>query len=89
MLVEARLPGQTLGWSGLIPPHVYTLKAVAAMETELLVLPRSSLLSHFSDHPRVGYTVLSNLAMTIGERLQLFQTIWVREMQRTVGSRSG
>ena len=25
-----------------------------------------------------------NLAAVIGERLQLFQTMWLREMQRTV-----
>jgi hypothetical protein len=34
----------------------------------------------------VGYAVSLNLAAVIGERLQLFQAMWLREMQRTVES---
>ena len=29
VLVEERQPGQTVGWSALIPPHRFTLKATA------------------------------------------------------------
>ena len=34
VLVEERLPGQMLGWSALIPPHRFTLKAIAPLESE-------------------------------------------------------
>ena len=37
ILVEERVAGQTLGWSALIPPHRFTLKATAQIDTELLV----------------------------------------------------
>ena len=86
--VEERLPNQLLGWSGLIPPFVYTLQAVTAEDSDLLYLPRGDLLELFSRKPEVGYRVVSNLAATVGDRLQLFQTMWVREMQRSIGKRS-
>ena len=32
----------------------------------------------------VGFTIAQNLAVVIGHRLHLFQTMWLREMQRAV-----
>lgn len=86
--VEERLPGQLLGWSALIPPHRFTLQAMAVEPTELLVLPRKGLEDVFSSRPDLGYAVLANLAKVIGQRLQVFQTMWIREMQRALESRS-
>jgi CRP/FNR family cyclic AMP-dependent transcriptional regulator len=86
--VEERLPGQTVGWSALIPPHRFTLKATAPLETEVLAIGRAALLDHFTSHPHVGYVVISNLASVIGQRLQVFQAMWLREMQRVIELRS-
>ncbi len=82
--VEERTPGQTVGWSALIPPYRFTLTAEAPLETELIALSRDALRAHFTAYPSVGYAVAMNLAAVIGQRLQLFQTMWLREMQRTV-----
>jgi CRP/FNR family transcriptional regulator, cyclic AMP receptor protein len=82
--VEERLAGQTVGWSGLIPPYRFTLKATALLESEVLALSRSALLDHFARRPFVGYAITRNLAAVIGQRLQVFQAMWLREMQRTV-----
>jgi CRP-like cAMP-binding protein len=82
ILVEERVAGQTLGWSALIPPHRFTLKATAQIDTELLSFPRAALLDHFAAHPRVGYAVVGNVAATVGQRLQVFQAMWLREMKR-------
>ena len=84
VFVEERLPGQALGWSALIPPHRYTLKAAAQLDTELLALPREALLAHFAAQPAVGSLVTRNVAALIGQRLQVFQTMWLREMQRSI-----
>jgi CRP/FNR family transcriptional regulator, cyclic AMP receptor protein len=84
LLVEERQTGQTLGWSALIPPHRFTLAATAVVETELLVFMRSGLLDHFAKRPDVGYAVTRNVAAVVGQRLQVFQTMWLREMQRVV-----
>ncbi len=84
ILVEERVAGQTLGWSALIPPHRFTLKATAQIDTELLVFGRAPLLEYFAANPEVGYAVVGNVAATVGQRLQVFQAMWLREMKRVL-----
>ena len=88
ILVEERQAGQTVGWSALIPPHRFTLKATALVETEALAFPRGALLDLFAANPAVGYTVTRNLAAVIGHRLTVFQAMWMREMQRMIDART-
>jgi CRP-like cAMP-binding protein len=111
ILIEEKTPGQTVGWSALIPPYRFTLSATAPVETEVIALPREALRSYFETTPAVGYKITSNLAavalltyfagnpaagykialnlaVVVGHRLQLFQTMWLREVQRTVELRS-
>jgi CRP/FNR family cyclic AMP-dependent transcriptional regulator len=88
ILVEERLPGQTVGWSALIPPHRFTLKATAPLETEVVAIPRQALLEHFEKNPDLAYVVTRNLASVIGQRLQVFQAMWLREMQRVIELRN-
>lgn len=88
VVVEERTAGQTVGWSALIPPHKFTLAATAPIETEVIVLPREELCKHFVAYPVVGYKFTLSLAVVIGHRLQLFQAMWLREMQRTVEQHS-
>jgi CRP/FNR family transcriptional regulator, cyclic AMP receptor protein len=85
VLIEERSPGQSLGWSALVPPHRFTLKAAAAVDTEVLALPRATLFDHFAANPAVGYAVTRNLSAVVGQRLQVMQTMWLREVQRVVG----
>jgi CRP-like cAMP-binding protein len=84
VLVEERFPGQALGWSALIPPHRFTLSARTLLESDVLALPRTALLAHFSANPRVGQIVAQNVAAVVGQRLHVFQAMWLREMQRVV-----
>jgi CRP-like cAMP-binding protein len=84
VLVEERTPGQTVGWSALIPPYRFTLRATAPLATEVISLPRTALCHHFLQQPEIGYMVTLNLAAVIGQRLQLFQAMWLREMERMV-----
>jgi CRP-like cAMP-binding protein len=84
VLIEERDAGQALGWSALIPPHRFTLKATAPLDTLVVAFPRATLLEHFAVRPAVGYVVMRNVAAVTGHRLQVFQTMWLREMQRTV-----
>jgi CRP-like cAMP-binding protein len=84
VLVEERTSGQTVGWSALIPPYRFTLTAAAPLETEVIALSREALNTYFAGHPDTGYAVSLNLASVIGQRLQLFQAMWLREVQRMV-----
>jgi len=84
ILVEERSGGQTVGWSALIPPYRFTLTATTAFETEVIALSREALTSYFAAHPEIGYAVSMNLSSVIGNRLQVFQAMWLREIQRMV-----
>ncbi len=84
IMVEERSSGQTVGWSALIPPYRFTLTATASLETELVALPREALTGYFAENPTTGFTVSQNLSSIIGQRLQLFQAMWLREIQRMV-----
>ncbi len=84
ILAEECVPGQTVGWSALIRPYRFTLTATAPLESEVVKIAREALVAHFAAHPDVGQAVSLNVASVIGQRLQLFQTMWLREMQRTV-----
>jgi CRP-like cAMP-binding protein len=87
VLVEERLPGQMLGWSALVPPHRFTLKAIAPLESELITYSGIRLLEHFASKPAVGLQVMRNVAAVVGQRLQVVQAMWLREVQRAVGQR--
>lgn len=87
VLVEERSSGQTVGWSALIPPYRFTLTASAQLETEVIALPREALAAYFAAHPATGHAVTVNLSTVIGQRLQLFQAMWLREVQRMVEAR--
>ena len=88
VMVEERIAGQMVGWSGLIPPHRFTLKASAQIDTDVIVLPRAPLLEFFDANPAIGYVVMQNVASIVGQRLQVFQAMWLREMQRFVETQS-
>ncbi len=88
VLAEERVTGETVGWSALVPPHRFTLKATSPIETEVLALPRAALLEHFNANPAIGYVVTRNVAEVMGQRLQVSQAMWLREMQRMVELRS-
>jgi CRP-like cAMP-binding protein len=82
--VEEHAPGETLGWSALVPPHKFTLKATAPLPSEVLAIPRQALLDYCAAHPAAGYAIGMNIAGIIGHRLQIFQAMWLRQMQRAV-----
>lgn len=88
VLVEERTAGQTVGWSALIPPNRFTLRATAPVETEVIALPRRALEQLFNARADIGYMVSLNLAEVVGQRLQLFQAMWLREVARMVELRA-
>ncbi len=88
ILTEEVSAGQTVGWSALIPPYLFTLTATAPVEGEVIAIPRQALQEYFAANPAAGFKITQNLAAVIGHRLHLFQTMWLREMQRAVDVRS-
>ena len=88
VLFEEQGCGETVGWSAMVPPYRFTLSATAPLETELIALSREALTAFCEDEPEIGRRISLNLAILVGQRLQLVQAMWMREIQRTVEHRS-
>jgi CRP-like cAMP-binding protein len=84
VVIEEHVAGETLGWSALVPPHRFTLKGIAPEGAEVLEISRHALLGYCASHPDAGFIVGMNIAATIGHRLQLFQAMWLRQVQHAV-----
>lgn len=83
VMVEAS-PGETIGWSALVPPHKYTLDAHAAVDSSLVAIDREALLTVCEAHPELGRDLLLNLVTTMGRRLHVLHAMWVRELRRNL-----
>ena len=88
VFIEEKAPGETVGWSALVPPYRFTLSATAPLETEAIALPRETLCALCERLPSVGTRIGLNLAVVVAQRLQLVQAMWMREIERTVEMRS-
>ena len=88
ILIEERSGGQTVGWSALVPPYHFTLSATAPLETDVIALPREALRTFCEASPALGYKIAVNLAVVVANRLQMVQTMWLREMQHMVEMKS-
>ena len=84
VLIEEKGPGETVGWSALIPPYRFTLSATTAVETDVIALTPEALHAFFESSPAAGTRLCLNLALIVGHRLQTLQAMWLREIQRTV-----
>lgn len=67
-------PGELVGWSAMVSPHVYTLGAQAVKDTRTLALDAEKLRALFEEHPQAGYRFMCKLAEVIGERLNFRDT---------------
>lgn len=60
---------KAFGWSSLVAPYKYSLSAYCTTKTcEVVKIDRQSLTSLFEEDHRLGYLVLSNMAIVIGRR---------------------
>ena len=56
------------------------------MATTVLAFRRAALVEFCAANPDVGYALALNIAAVVGQRLQVFQAMWLREMQRAVNN---
>ena len=64
------------GWSSLVPPYKYSLSAYCTTKTcEVVTIDQQSLTRLFEKDHRLGYLVLSNMAMVIGRRFQKLEKL--------------
>lgn len=67
--VETIVPGEVLGWSALVEPHIYHMSAVTSTSSRLAVIDGTKLQDYLAHHPEWAYKILLQIARIIGDRL--------------------
>jgi len=62
---------EIVGWSSIVPPHIYKIGARAVKETQLLETDAVNLRQLLDDNPEYGYHFLRQIAEVISERFML------------------
>ena len=82
--LETVAEGETVGWSALVKPYLFTLSARVNEPGEVVAFTRHELLQFFGDEPGIGYAFLTKISELVGIRLMKVQALWARELQRTL-----
>jgi CRP-like cAMP-binding protein len=61
--------GEIIGWSALVPPHIYTMGAQAEEESIVIGFEGVKMLEIMEEDKETGYHILRNLSEVIGSRL--------------------
>jgi CRP/FNR family transcriptional regulator, cyclic AMP receptor protein len=70
MVIGTVLPGQLLGWSGIIEPNTATAYSMAHVDGKILLINSYKLKKLFSKDCTLGYKFMNNLAKSVSQRLR-------------------
>lgn len=70
IIIQTISEGDILGWSWLIPPHLYRFSAKAVENTRALALDGKCLREKCENNPDLGYQFLKRLVGVLTERLE-------------------
>jgi CRP-like cAMP-binding protein len=63
-------PYMCFGWSGAVPPHIYTASAICEADCRLLAIQGEKLIRLLQDEPGYGFMVLQKISELISRRLR-------------------
>ncbi len=63
-------PGGAMGWSALVPPHIFTLSGICLEPCKFITLDAGQLRDFVARNPQAGYRLMSGIAELVGTRLQ-------------------
>lgn len=68
--IEVAGPWQTVGWSSMVRPFVYTSSGVCQGAVVVLAIAGDALRGWMIDHPAVGYEIITRIASIIRHRME-------------------
>ncbi len=63
-------PGGAMGWSALVPPHIFTLSGICLEPCKFITLDAGQLRDFVARNPQAGYRLMSGIAELVGTRLE-------------------
>jgi len=77
--VDTIARGETMGWSAVVEPYIYTLGALCIDNSKLIALDAAKLRGLMDEDCDLGYKVMKAIAKTIASRLSHTRIILVGE----------
>lgn len=77
--VDVITRGDSMGWSALVEPHIYTLGALCIDQSKVLALDALSLRELSEAEPEIGYKLMQATAKVISNRLNHTRIILIGE----------
>ncbi len=78
--------GDSVGWSAVITPHVYTLSAACRSPVKLYAFEGPALMELCEENPRFGAVFMRNVAGIVSARVKRLQQMFIQEVQRGISS---
>jgi len=69
--------GSVFGWPALVPPHIYSLKAIAKAPVQVLAIGGSDIRDLFKCYPHIGYEVTQCLLQVIASRFRTIEQLLI------------
>jgi len=63
-------PYQTIGWSGLVAPNVYTASALCEVDCHLLAVDGPALVEVLKGDPAMGFIIMGRIAEMMNSRMR-------------------
>lgn len=70
LVIETLGPGDIIGWSWLVPPHIWKFNARASTSTRLIALDAKCLRTKCEANHELGYEILKRFSPIIERRLE-------------------
>lgn len=79
--IERKFKGDAFGWSAIVPPHSFTLSAVATRDSELLRIGRAQIEHLCLANQHFGYVFMKGIAELVGKRFNTMQQTLIDNVQ--------
>jgi CRP-like cAMP-binding protein len=79
MIVDMISPGETMGWSALVEPHIYTLSCKCAEDCSLISISGPGLKDLISRECQIGLKMMTAIAKIISIRLVHTRVLFIGE----------
>ena len=63
-------PYQTIGWSGLVAPNVYTASALCEVDCRLVAIDGAALIEVLKGDPAMGFIIMGRIAEMMSSRMR-------------------
>jgi CRP-like cAMP-binding protein len=77
-VVHTITKGGIFGWSALVPPHVFTMSAIAKEPSKVVAIGGNELRHLFDKDTHLGYEVMNSLIRVIGARVRNIEQLLIK-----------